>query len=818
MVRRESDHAGMNKRSRRDGPHQIDRQRQAANKPSRRNKRRRGGVLFLAIALFAFAALLIYQLYQIQVVAYAENAQKAANQHYRMITEQPVRGKILDRNGVELAGTTFVYRIGVTPKDVRSISHNISLQEIAEAMATSLDLPLADVNTALADKDAIYIQLKKDATKSETDALKDFRGKYNIGGIRIDSEPRRFYTNSRLASQVIGYTNYDDQNLVGQLGIELSYNEILTGQPGYTYVETDNYSKGVLPFSVPTSLRAKNGQNVVLNLDSTVQKIIQEELENAIKVYDITAGGTAIVMNPYTGAVLGMASYPTFDCQAPAAAPDGVDPTTWDASEKETIDFLSREIWRNRAISDTYEPGSTFKSITAAVALEEGLSRESELFNDSPMKVNGWTISCSTKVGHGIETFEVGFYRSCNPVFAQLSQRAGVKRFYSYVRSFGFMGPTGIDLPGEGTGILHANPTELDMVTLSYGESSTVTPIQMAASYSVFANGGNLVRPSVVKAITDEQGNVIRESSTETIRKVISENTAARVLDLMEGVVLYGTGSAAYVEGYSVAGKTSTSTDDNGDHTLSFAAIAPSDNPEIVVLVVLNKPDDKKLTSKAAAKTVGLIVNRTLEYMGIVRNYSSTDISKLSATTKVPDITGLKLSEARKLLSDKGFLFEAGDPAMSDTSTVKSQYPAAETELHKKSVIVLYPVSKPEPVQVAVPDFTGKNIHEAMQSAAASGVNILIDGECLGIVVSQDPAPTFKQPVNPLGEADGTAQPKVTGAAEPTPTPMTKDPVGETDQQPSLVIGKVDRGSVVTIRFAPVEEELPDQPGSGERN
>jgi len=798
----------LDERLQRDRQRQVVHHRRTEKQPPARHKRRRGGVLFLAVCLALFAALLINQLYQIQISAYAENAELAAAQHYSKVTEQPTRGRILDRNGIELAGTTFVYRIGITPKDVRSISHNISREEIAAEFAKCLNLPLEAVKNALDDRDASYIQLKKDATKEENEALRAYRSKYNIGGVKIDSEPRRFYTNSSLASQVIGYTNFTDANLVGQLGIELSYNTILTGQPGYTYVETDNYSNGVLPFSVPTSLRAKNGQNVVLNLDSNIQKILQDELQNAIRVYDITAGGSAIVMNPYTGAILGMASYPTFDLQDPAAALPGIDPDDWDADKKESIDYLSREVWRNRAISDTYEPGSTFKAVTASIALEEGLAKETDIFNDAPMRLAGWTISCSSRVGHGLETFEMGFYRSCNPVFAQLALKAGVKRFYDYVRSYGFMGPTGIDLPGEGSGILHSSPTELDMATLSYGESSTVTPIQLISAYSVFANGGNLVRPSVVKAITDEQGNVVKEMPTETIRKVMSESTTARIRDLLEGVVLYGTGSAAYVEGYSVGGKTSTSTDDDGEHTISFAAIAPSDNPEIVVLVVLDKPRDKKLTSTGAAKTVGLIVNRTLEYMGVTREYSEQDITKLSIKTEVPNVIGMSFAEARKELAKKGFSVEAGDTAMSDTATVKSQFPEAKSALHKKSMIVLYPTSKPEETLVSVPDFTGKNIHEALRAAAESGLNLLIDGSCLGTVVSQNPPPTFSAPENPLGNP----------VADPDKEDPSVDLVPGTDSTLDDLVpgtetaGRIKRGSPVTVSFGTIEDEPTEAP------
>ena len=551
--------------------------RPARRSPAARPSRRRG-VVVLCIGLLLFSSLLVYRLYQIQIVNNEVNAELAASQHYKKIPENPRRGLISDRNGVELAGTTYVYRIGITPKDMRSITKNVTSAEIAAKIAECLNLDPAAVAAEMAKTDKTYIQLKKDVPRAEAEALKAYISKDTIGGIRIDSEPRRYYSNGTLASQVIGYTRFSEGQLIGQLGIELEYNTLLTGEPGYTYVETDNYSsKGQLPFSVPTSLQAKDGQNIVLNIDINIQKIAQEELANAISVYDITEGGTVIVMNPYTGAILAMASSPFFSSSDPTACPEGYDAENWDTSLDSTIKTLSEEVWRNRAISDTYEPGSTMKAVTAAVALEENLARESEMMSDASLNRFGWTIRCAHAGGHGMETMQQGFWRSCNPIFAQLALRTSVSCFYSYIGSFGFRNKTGIDLPSEESGILHQYPTEIDMTTLSYGESSTVTPIQLATSYCVFANGGNLVQPRIVKAIMDSEGNIVQEAQPETIRKVLSESTTARIRELLKGVVLFGTGSAAYVEGYAIAGKTSTSTDDNGDHTLSFAGIAPAD-------------------------------------------------------------------------------------------------------------------------------------------------------------------------------------------------------------------------------------------------
>lgn len=757
---------------------------------------RKVALLFISLVFLVFAGYLVYQLYRIQVVDYAVNAELAASQHYKRVTEQPRRGSIMDRNGLELAGTTYVYRIGITPKDVRSITRNITAGEIAESIAGCLNLPVADVKSAMSQTESMYVQLKKDVPRHEADALKKFLSEANVGGVRIDDEPRRYYTNGSLGSQVIGFSRYIDNNLVGQLGVELQYNSVLTGQPGYTYAETDNYGgKGGLPFSVPTSLRAQNGQNVVLNIDINIQKIVQEELAIAVELNDIIDGGTAIVMDPYTGAVLAMADYPYFASDDPAARPMGLDQELWDELDQGQIEYLSANVWRNRAVSDSYEPGSTMKSLTAAMAFEEALSHEKEIFDDAPMQVFDWTISCIYRPGHGLQPVDQSLWRSCNPVFAQLAQRIGIERFYTYLHAFGFMGKTGIDLPAEGTGIFHTNPTELDMVTFSYGESSTVTPIQMAAAYCVFANGGNLVRPSVVRAITDENGALVREMMPETVRKVISESTAARIKDLMKGVVLYGTGSAAYVEGYSVAGKTSTSVDDDGEHTLSFGAIAPAEKPEIVTLVILYKPADKTVTSRAAARASGAIIARTLEYMGVPREYNETDVSRIIQKTEVPDITGLTFAQARKDLLSIGLRAEAADSSLGEGTIIKYQWPAAGEKLHNNGQVYLYPLEQPPEDLVTIPDFIGRNVHECFRLALESNLNINIIGESLGIVAEQNPISAFEAGRQ---NAPATPAPPDDNAGEETP--------GEpADQTP---VTRIQRGSIIDVRFEQVEEIL----------
>ena len=780
--------------------------RPTAKDRSRFRKPSRFGLVLFSLLLLGFASYLIYQLYQIQIVNYAVNAEKAAGQHYKKVAEMPDRGLIYDRNGIELAGTTYVYQIGITPKDVRSISENLSRDAIGAEIARILELPEEQVLAAFEKKDSAYVQLKKDVAREPAEALMTYLGEHDIGGFAIDSEPRRYYTNGDLASQVLGYTRYDLGNLVGQLGLEMQYNDILTGSPGYTYVETDNYkNKGELPFSVPTSLRAKNGLNLNLSLDINVQRIVQEILAEAILSNDITNGGSAIVMDPYTGGVLAMASYPYFSSSDPTARPVTREDATWDGSSQENINYLSSFVWRNRAISDAYEPGSTFKTLTTAMAFDENVTRESDIYNDSPMYVLGQEIHCYTIVGHGMETLQEGFWHSCNPVFAQMAQKLGVTRFYQYIRAFGFRDVSGIDLPAEATGLIHTDPTELDMATLSYGESATVTPIQLVNAYNAIANGGNLLRPRLVASITDSTGAVVREYAPETIRKVISEQTSTRLRELLKGVVLYGTGSKAYVEGYLIGGKTSTSTDEQGKHTLSFAGIAPIDSPQIVALIVLDKPADDKLTSTVAAKALGEIVSQTLEYLGEARNYSEQDVSRLTRLRDVPDLTGMTLAQARKELGTVGLNLEAAESGMGEQSLIRSQSPAPQAKLHSRGMVVVYPDPGPHEDWVVVPDFSKKTVSEAISAAAANGLNIRIEGDGLGLAVQQDPAPTHgaKTPVaitTPVPETDETSAGETAASDETRFAGSTADAITTNDE------GKLLRGSIVRIWFEAAEE------------
>jgi len=780
--------------------------------------KRRGWILFIGICITAFCVFLIYSLYGLEINQYEYYSKLASQQHWRRIQDEPVRGDILDAKGNTLASTTYVYTVGITPLDVKSLGDNIDTSVIAANIASTLGLDAAVVNAAIANTQATYVQLAKNVTKDKIDVFNTYIHDNNIGGIKVDPVAKRYYSNGSLASQVLGYANATDGILFGQLGIESEYNSVLTGKEGYTYVEVDNYSRGALPYSAPTTIEAEDGNNVVLNIDQNIQQIAENACKEVFDVYDVIDGVTAIVMNPYTGAVLGMASYPDFDPNNPIAEPEWVDPAVWGTmKEKDQISFIMSKGWRNRAISDTYEPGSTFKAFTTAIALDEGLTSENEEFSDAPIAISTVdTISCwSQKTGsnHGIETLKKAFENSCNPIFVQLARRIGIAKYYEYVHNFGFYNQTGIDLPEEGVGIFHKNPTIVDLAALSFGESSTVTPLQLANAYCALVNGGTLMTPQIAKCLTDKNGNIVKEFQPEVIRTIFSEETANRIRKLMEGVVTEGTGTAGYVEGYNVAGKTSTSTTENGQyagyHVVSFGGYAPADDPQIVVLVVVNKPADKLVTSSAATKAAADIVSQTLEYMGVKHVYSEKDYTNLVTKYTVPDVTGLTYEEAKAKLYLAGFKVVDGEQDMSKSALITASFPAKDALIYKNGQVVLYTkaVAEADMKQVVIPDFSGKDIAECIKEAALSGVNIEIEGDCKGTVVSQTPSKAGSQ-TTPTPSPGTTGSEAAAGSPTPDPTASltpTGTQAGEVlppDQAGTDSLTKVAMGTIIHIVMA----------------
>ena len=445
-------------------------------------------------------------------------------------------------------------------------------------------------------------------------------------------------------------------------------------------------------------------------------------------------------------------------------------------------------------------PPPVANPVTTAIALEEGLTYEDEIFSDAPIEITTVdTIRCwreKTDGNHGDETLREAFERSCNPIFVRLAQRIGIEKYYDYIHNCGFYDVTGVDLPAEGKGIFHAEPTEVDLATLSFGESSTVTPLQLISVYSALVNGGDLMRPHIASRVVDANGNIIREYEPEKVRTIFSSRTSARVRNLLEDVVKEGTGSAGYVPGYYVAGKTSTSTIDVGEeagmHVISFGCYAPSYDPKIAVLVVINKPEDKDVGSSAAAKVSARIVEETLEYMNVDRKLSKEEYDRMGLLFHVPDVTGKTFLQAKKELEDEGFTVLDGTGSMSLDSIVGTMYYGQEETVYKNSVIVLYPdtVSEEDMNKTPIPNFTGMNIIECRKLAKQYGLNFVVEGNLQGTVVSQSPpgsAGVASDPTpDPTPPPDDDTEEAPPDEGEPTELPddttETQDEQGETGE------------------------------------
>jgi len=748
------------------------------------------GVFCLALVLAVYE---IWQLYVTTVLNYDQFAKAASSQQWRLVTSDSDRGQIYDTNGIALASNTYDYTVVCTPRMV--VSKTLDREAIINGFVRILGVTHEKMDSIIPvdPKDGSDPRVKiggcdvcKNVPAAKRDELEKFLKDNKIGGVSFIAVPQRYYNYGSLASQVIGYARNDGSAVKGLYGLEAYYNDTLSGKSGYRYSEVDEKTGGVLPYSAETKVPAVNGYNLVLNIDVSIQRIAEAACRSAYEKYKPRDGITAIVMDPYTGAIYAMVSLPDYDLNDPYGMPYGMDEELWKGMDNnKQVQYIMANCWRNRCVSDTYEPGSTFKALTTCIAFEENLTHEGELFSDAPMAVSSdYKISCwlqkSKNYNHGTETLKQAFQYSCNPVFAQLAQRIGLSRYYSYVRMLGFYNTTGIDLPAEGKGIFHSNPQKIDLSVLSYGESSTVTPIQLIMSYCAIINGGDLLVPHIVKSITDSEGNIIDEIEPEVIRTVFSDSTCARVRKLLEAVVMDGTGTAGQVPGYSVAGKTSTSTIETGElkgsHVLSFSCYAPSYDPKIAVLVVLNKPEDNSVGSSAPASTAAEIVAGTLNYMGVPRRFSEEEYDKLLKKYFVQYVIDKNAADASSQISINGQTPVYGTADMTPDTVVGWTYPDYRKKLYSTGVVVLYPeqVTEDKMLKTAVPNMYGMTAIECIEACKQANLNCEITGDATGVCLEQEIEMGSRVPAGEIIKVTMGSPDKLDPSGnkpKPTPTP-----------------------------------------------
>ena len=709
-----------------------------------------GKSIAVCVTVIVFMVLLLFRFAYLQFVKGDYYSKKAYAQQNSWRTISAKRGTITDRNGNVLAISVSSCLVNVNQKIIKDNAPNKEVEAYQKKIAQGL----ADILQISSDEILKKIQTegryKLIAEKLEIevgDKVKAWAKQEKIKGVYVDEDTTRYYPNNNLASHLLGFTGKDDQGLV--CGVEVALDSTLTGTPGRIITAVDA-AGNELPYDEITRLDPKDGNNVVMTIDATIQNMVEKALKETIQEFNVMQGGAIVVMQPNTGDILAMASYPDFNLNDPYGAPEGYDSNTWKGNSSESVKILSETVWRNKALTDTYEPGSTFKSVTTSMGIEEGIVNKGTMVSDSPLDISGWKISCWRKGNdHGTETFADAVKNSCNPVFAKLSLQIGIDKFYQYIESFGFKDKTGILLPGEAKSIFHASPVEVDMAVTAFGQRFQITPIQLATAYCAIANGGKLVQPRIVKEITDNNNIVVKNYDTNVVRQVISESTSQEVLDMLEQVVASGTGSNAYVSGYRVAGKTGTSqtttTDIDGRYIASFCGIAPVDDPQIVILVMLDHPNSKEFAAsggKQAAPVAGKLIDKILTYMEIEKRYTDVDSKNMMVKNYVPNVTGLSVKDAIAALKAEGFSYTLADMDESgDLSQilVAEQIPRYNSYVMAGSKIVLYSKSDSNRLTVTVPNLEGYTLAKAIETLQELGLNVRASN--IGEVVSQNIAP-----------------------------------------------------------------------------
>lgn len=697
-------------------------------------------LLFVLGVFTFFTTLLVFRIGWIQIANGQEYQQKAYEQQTNNRTISPKRGTIYDRNMKPLAVSGSVETITINPEAVRDLNKDIDFiaNELAGILGMQKETIIKKIN-----RKTQYEIVKQKVDKDVGSQVREWKKKNNVVGVFIDEDTKRFYPNSNLAAHVIGFTNIDNDGIDG---VEKMMEQYLKGVPGKILSEVD--ASGMeLTMGEEKYIQPQDGNDVILTIDETIQYFAEKALEKAIADNNVINGGTAIVMDPRNGEILALTSKPDFDLNNPRAAPKGKDKAAWTGTSNADVQYLQKTVWRNKAVVDTYEPGSTFKPVTAAAGLEEGAITPETQVTDATIKIAGHSINCWKPNFHLHETFREGVYNSCNPVFVRLAQQLGIDKFYSYIKAFGFYQKTGIDLPGEAGSIIHTKPTEIDMATASFGQRFQITPIQLIQAYGAIANGGDLITPHVVKEVVDESGNVIKKFEPKVVRSVISRQTSDTLKDILKGVVDVGTGKNARIPGYKIGGKTGTSETRESEQLLvqgknkryivSFSAIAPTDNPVICVLVVLDYPDIYNPGGgMLVAPVVGKLTDEILTYKGIEKEYSDADKKLLKLEVQVPAVKGKTVKEAINLLKQSKLEYKIEGSNKDLSAIVQEQTPKSTAILHENSIVVLYTYKPANEAEAMVPDVKNRTIDEATQAFKKAGINIVINGT--GTAVSQE--------------------------------------------------------------------------------
>ena len=690
----------------------------------------RSFVLMLIMGIVMFV-LLFFRLFDLQIKRHEELQGMAVSQQTRRTVVTASRGTIYDASGNILAISTSAETIILSPMEInnalKDTEHPVSWTKdsLAAGLAEILDKDAASIRKRMDNEDSQYELIKLRADEDVAAKVREYVEENDISGVHLVADTKRYYPYGSLAAQVIGFVGDDN---TGLYGLEAYYEDELEGQSGLVISAKDQAENDML-YTYEQYFAAKNGSDLTLTLDATIQYYLEKGLESMMDKFSAANGASGIVMNAKTGAVMAMASYPNYDLNDFLTVSDKTLQERIERGESTVADMQLLQ-WRNKALNDTYEPGSTFKILTLSAALEEGVVDKTTTVNcGGSVNISGYTIHCSNKNGHGLQTLVQSVGNSCNPAFINYGLRIGSEKFYEYMRSFGLMNTTGIDLGGEAVGVFAADDsfTQLDLACYAFGQNFTVTPLALIAAQAACINGGYLHTPYLVERITDSEGSVTYRHDSTPVRQVISEQTSATVRECLEYVVSSGTGKNGQVAGYRIGGKTGTADKgQSGDVVVSFLCFAPADDPQVIMLITMDTPSRATGTyvsgGNMVAPTASTVMSEILPYLGVEPSYSAEEL--LGMDTTVPNVIGMTVEEAKAKLQERALSCKI----VGDGETITDQTPAGGAIIPGKSVVILYANAAKSTDKCVVPHLIGKTPSEANTSATAAGLLIRFSG------------------------------------------------------------------------------------------
>lgn len=681
----------------------------------------------IAICLIGFAVLFV-RLFQIMILDSEEYQRQAAENQLRVTTIAANRGSIFDRNGNKLAMSTTAWTVCVSPKEIKNENEKaLIISGLSEILGVK-----QDYIKEKCERNNYYQVIKTRVGKDLAEEVTTFASNNGIRAINLEEDVSRKYPYENFASTVIGFVN--DEN-TGAYGLESYYNSVLSGTAGKLISAKDSWGQN-MPFEYDELYSSEDGNSIQTTLDEGIQYFVEKHLELAVKEHSVQQRGACIVMDVNTGAILAMATKGDFDPNSHTTLPESVREEILRLPEDEQADATlaaQYDMWRNKTISDPYEPGSVFKILTLAAALDSNTSTLGDSFTCiGYANVADRKISCWQSHGHGTQTLADAVQNSCNPAFIEIGLRMGVQNFENYFEAFGLTEKTGIDLPGEAASIYYSNGmTEINLASSSFGQTFKVTPIQLVTAVSAAVNGGKLYKPYIVSKVISDDGSVVEEYEPTLVRQVISEATSETVCQILETVVSDGSGRTAAVPGYKIGGKTGTSekldaVNEEGKvekYVSSFLAVAPAEDPQIVVLMLLDEAQmENPYGSVVAAPVVGAMLADILPYMGIEPNYTEAELEAM--TGKVKDVTGQLVHDAMTVLRIQGYSVTV----VGEGTKVVAQSPEAKSQLSAGGTITLYTDESLIPKEIEVPDVAGMSVTEVNNAIIGAGLRLKLIG------------------------------------------------------------------------------------------